>query len=368
MREFKGVLECMSDKLAFVREVSISFAQKRTDPFVLPDMVRQYRLRPGVFLEGTAQENRRGKSGVRELVRINGLEPEQWAKVPPFDQGTVIAPEEQVRLETGADNVPMRLVDLITPLGRGQRALIVAASRTGKTILLQQMAQAVAHNYPDTRVVVLLVDERPEEMTDMRRSVDGEVFGSSNDRSAESHLRVARLATEYVKRWVEAGEDVVLFLDSLTRLGRAFNRGQRSSGRTMSGGVDIKALEIPRQIFGAARKIEGGGSLTIVATILVNTGSRMDELIFQEFKGTGNMELMLDRSLVEERIFPAINIAKSGTRREELLWKDKTELLQLLRRYLSKFPPRQATQRLIEIIRKTPGNAALIKGIAAGAI
>jgi len=368
IRAYTGVLECLSKTLAFVRGVSLGFARRPADPFVPQRMIQQYRLRPGVLIEGLAQQNRRGKSAVREIVRVNGLTPAEWAEVPAFDSGTVIAPEEQIRLETDADNVSMRVVDLITPLGRGQRALIVAGARTGKTILLKQMAQSVTENYPDTRVVMLLVDERPEEITDMRRSVDGETFASSNDRDAESHLRVAQLTVEYVKRWVEAGKDVVLFLDSLTRLGRAFNRVQRNSGRTMSGGVDIKALEIPRQIFGAARKIEGGGSLTIVASILVDTGSRMDELIFQEFKGTGNMELMLDRLLVEERIFPAVNIAKSGTRKEELLWKDTTTLLQMLRRYLSKLPPRQATRRLIEIVRKTPDNAAIIKSIAEGAI
>jgi len=366
--EFSGVMECLSADVAFVRGVSLSFSRKASDPYVPRRLIEQNRLRPGVVIEGVYQQNWRGKNATREVHTVNGFPPEVWAKTTVFDQGTVIAPEEHLRLETDGDNVPMRMVDLVTPLGKGQRALIVAAARTGKTILIQQMARSVLENYPDAGVVILLVDERPEEITDMRRNVGGEVFGSSNDRDADSHLRVAKLTAEYVKRRVEAGEDIVLFIDSLTRLGRAFNRAQVTSGRTMTGGVDIKALEVPRQIFGAARKIENGGSLTIVASILVDTGSRMDELIFQEFKGTGNMEIVLDRKLVEERIFPAINIAKSGTRREELLWQDSTAPLQMLRRYLSKLPTREATQRLIEIVKKTSSNAALIKGIIEGSI
>ena len=319
-------------------------------------------------MEGVSQQSNQGRQVVSRIDKVNDLSLEAWSAALPFDQGTVIAPDEHLRLETDSDNVSMRMVDLTCPVGLGQRALIVAGARTGKTILLQQMAQAVTKAHPDMRVVMLLVDERPEEITDMRRTVDGQVFGSSNDHESDSHLRVARLTVEYVKRWVEAGRDVVLFVDSLTRLGRAFNRTQRSSGRTMSGGIDINALAIPRQIFGSARNIENGGSLTIVATILVDTGSRMDEVIFEEFKGTGNMELILDRALVDERIFPAINIAKSGTRREELLWGDATEPLQMLRRYLSKMSPRDATQRLIEVIRKTPSNAVLIKGILDGTV
>ena len=370
-RQVAGIIERASGGNAFVRALSVGIARRPSDPMVPRAMMQQYRLRAGVFVEGTTQRGP-GRQGSKKLVdeieKINGLTPDAWARVIEFDQGTVIAPKEQIRLETDGESVSMRVIDLLCPLGMGQRALIVAASRTGKTVLLKQMAQAIGKNYPEMRVVMLLVDERPEEITDMRRSVDGEVFGSSNDREAKSHLRIAQLTIEYVKRRVEAGENVALFLDSLTRLGRAFNRTQRSTGRTMSGGVDIKALEVPRRIFGAARNIEGGGSLTIVASILVDTGSRMDELIFQEFKGTGNMEIVLDRKLVEERIFPAINIAKSGTRREELLWQDSTETLQMLRGYLAKIPPNLAMRKLIDIIQKTSGNDALIRAIAEGAI
>ena len=367
-QEFAGILERVSSTQAFIRTPSISFARRASDPMITPPMMREFRLRPGVFIEGTSCRGKRGRTRVEQIETVNGLRPEAWAEVTQFDEGTVIAPEDQIVLETDADNISMRAVDIICPLGQGQRALIVAPARAGKTMLLMQMAQSVAKNYPDMRVVMLLVDERPEEITDMRRSITGEVFASSNDHDSASHLRIARLATDYVKRRVEAGEDVVLFLDSLTRLGRAFNREQRTSGRTMSGGVDIKALEIPRQIFGAARKIENGGSLTTVASILVNTGSRMDDLIFEEFKGTGNMEIVLERELADERIFPALSINKSGTRREERLWKESTNALQMLRRYLTKMPPRQSLEKLIEIIHRTPGNAQLIKGIAEGAI
>ena len=367
-RECVGVLECLPGDRAYVRAVSLGFARRPSDPFVPRRMISQCHLRAGVVVEGVSQQSNQGRQVVSRIEKVNDLSLDAWSAALPFDQGTVIAPDEHLRLETDSDNVSMRMVDLTCPVGLGQRALIVAGARTGKTILLQQMAQAVTKAHPDMRVVMLLVDERPEEITDMRRTVDGQVFGSSNDHESDSHLRVARLTVEYVKRWVEAGRDVVLFVDSLTRLGRAFNRTQRSSGRTMSGGIDINALAIPRQIFGSARNIENGGSLTIVATILVDTGSRMDEVIFEEFKGTGNMELILDRALVEERIFPAINIAKSGTRREELLWGDATEPLQMLRRYLSKMSPRDATQRLIEVIRKTPSNDVLIKGILDGTI
>ena len=366
--EFTGVFENAGRDAGFIREMSIGFMRRPTDPIMPRQMLHKLQLRNGAYIEGLSRQNRKGKAVVTDIQKINGLPPDEWMKTVPFDRGTVIAPEEHLVLEDETNDVSMRVVDLICPIGLGQRALIVSPARAGKTILLQKMAQSVANSQTGKRVVMLLVDERPEELTDMRRSVNGEIFGSSNDRDSESHLRVAQLAAEYAKRWVEAGEDVVLFLDSLTRLGRAFNRGQQGSGRTMSGGIDIKALEMPRKIFGAARKIENGGSLTIVATILVDTGSRMDEVIFEEFKGTGNSELVLDRSLVEERIFPAINIAKSGTRREELLWKGFTEALQMLRRYLSTLQARDATVKLIELVKKTPDNAALIRGIQNGSI
>ena len=254
----------------------------------------------------------------------------------------------------------MRIVDLFCPIGKGQRALIVSPPKAGKTMLMQQLAHAISRNHPAIELAVLLIDERPEEVTDMRRSIKGEVFASSSDSERGLHVRLAQLVLEYARRKVETGKDVVVLLDSLTRLGRAFNIHQRSSGRTMSGGVDARALEIPKRMFGAARKIEGGGSLTIIATALIQTESRMDELIFQEFKGTGNMELVLDRELADERIFPAINLGLSGTRREELLFGDAVYRHQDLRRAVSRMRPREAMLAIHKLLEKYPTNAELL--------
>ena len=258
----------------------------------------------------------------------------------------------------------MRVVDLLCPVGKGQRALIVSPPKAGKTILMQQFAQAISTNHPEIDLIVLLVDERPEEVTDMRRTIRGEVFASSNDSDRDSHVRIAKLVLEYAKRKSETGRDVVLLLDSLTRMGRAFNAAQRSSGRTMSGGVDIRALEIPKRIFGSARALEGGGSLTIIATALIETNSRMDELIFQEFKGTGNMELVLSRDLANDRIFPAINIQESGTRREELLFAHDTGRYQMLRRALNRMKPKDAMLTTLKMLERYPTNARLLDQIS----
>jgi transcription termination factor Rho len=258
------------------------------------------------------------------------------------------------------------VVDLLCPLGKGQRALIVSPPKAGKTMLVQQLARSISTNHPDITLMVLLVDERPEEVTDIRRTIHGEVFASSSDSDRENHVRLARLVLEYAKREVEIGKNVVLLLDSLTRMGRAFNAVQRSSGRTLSGGVDIRSLEIPKRIFGAARALEGGGSLTIVATALIETGSRMDELIFQEFKGTGNMELVLSRDLADGRIFPAIDITKSGTRREELLFGADTVAYQSLRRGLHRMKPREAMLTLLKAIEQNPTNRGLLSRLQSG--
>ena len=255
----------------------------------------------------------------------------------------------------------MRVVDLFCPLGRGQRALIVSPPKAGKTILMQQMAHAISTNYPDIDLALLLIDERPEEVTDMRRSIKGEVFASSSDAERGDQVRLAQLVLEYAKRKVETGRDVVLLLDSLTRLGRAFNIHQRGSGRTLSGGVDARALEIPKRIFGAARKLDNHGSLTIIATVLVETGSRMDELIFQEFKGTGNMELVLDRSLANERIFPAIDLPLSGTRREELLFGPDVSSHQALRRTVARRSPREAMLAVQKLLAQYRTNHLLLE-------
>ncbi len=270
-------------------------------------------------------------------------------------------PNRHLALETGPEPFGPRVIDLFTPIGLGQRGLIVAPPRTGKTILLQQIAHGITTNYPDVNLLVLLVDERPEEVTDMRRKIQGEVVASSNDRNIDSHVRLARLAMERAKRLVELGHDVVVLLDSITRLGRAFNSWTRSSGRVMSGGLDIRALQLPKQIFGSARNAEGGGSLTILATALVDTGSRMDEVIFQEFKGTGNMELILDRQLANQRIWPAVNLQESGTRKEELLIdQDSLEKIARLRRHLDSMPVGQDVKMLIQALRKHKSNRELL--------
>jgi transcription termination factor Rho len=375
---FTGLLEIDERRFGFLRRVSLALVPQPNDPFVAPPLIQQHNLRAGVLVEAELIPGTRGGQQVGTVLHVNGLEPAEWAKLPELESLVAVAPFEQIVLEasptraakskekmaTPADNTSMRVVDLISPLGKGQRALIVAQPRSGKTILLQQMAQAIARNHSEIHLIVLLLDERPEEVTDMRRAVQGEVFASSNDAPLESHLRLAQLATEYAKRKAECGEDVVVLLDSLTRTGRAFNLGQRGSGRTMSGGLDARALEIPRKIFGAGRKIENGGSLTIAATILVGTGSRMDEFIFEEFKGTGNMELVLDRALADQRIFPAINIPASGTRREELLFGKQTAHYQTLRRAIHGMPPREAMTTLLKAITTTPNNKALLKKIS----
>lgn len=378
---FTGLLEIDDPRLSinnegrghgFLRKVALALPAIQGDPFVHRNMIGEFKLRSGVMIEAEVIPGQRGGRQVDKILKINDSDPAAWAKLPELEALTAVSPAEHIVLETKPSrsvktqekekaDPSMRVVDLISPLGKGQRALIVAPPRSGKTILLQQIAQSIARNHPDIHLIMLLLDERPEEVTDMRRAVQGEVFASSNDAPLESHLRLAQLVTEYAKRKVECGDDVVLLLDSLTRTGRAFNLGQRSSGRTMTGGLDARALEIPRKIFGAGRQIEGGGSLTIVATILVGTGSRMDEFIFEEFKGTGNMELVLDRALADLRIFPAINIPASGTRREELLFGKKTAQYQALRRALHGMPAKEAMSTLLKAIAATPNNKALLE-------
>jgi transcription termination factor Rho len=294
---------------------------------------------------------------------IEGHAPDRYVNLPRFDELTAIDPHERLRLETGPEPMGMRVMDLLTPIGKGQRGLIVAPPRTGKTILLQQLAASVAKNHPEVHLLVLLVDERPEEVTDMRRSVHGEVIASSSDHSTEEHIRLAQLAVDRAKRIAEAGGQALILLDSLTRLARAYNKGS-NSGRTMSGGMDIKAMDIPKRLFGAARAFDEGGSLTVLATALIDTGSRMDELIFQEFKGTGNMEVVLDRRLSDRRVWPAIDIQQSGTRKEELLLDPQTlSRVTLLRRSLSDIKPVEAMESLVRQLAKYPDNAAFLEKI-----
>ena len=302
---------------------------------------------------------------IREVLEVEGLPPDEYSSVKTFDTLTPINPETWLRLETGQQPITTRVMDLLTPLGKGQRALIVAPPRSGKTVMLQQISQSVAENHPEVSLVMLLVDERPEEVTDMRRSVKGDVLASSLDCDVESHVRLSQLVVERCKRMAEAGKDVFLLMDSITRMARAFNKWVGNTGRTMSGGVDIKALDIPKKLFATARVFEEGGSLTIVATALIDTGSRMDELIFQEFKGTGNMELVLDRKLADRRVWPAIDISQSGTRREEKLLDPNTlNAVNVLRRTLSTMHHVDAMEKLTKQLGKFKSNREFITLIA----
>ena len=361
-----GVLEMHPNGYGFLRSAETNYVRERTDPFVPATMIERYKLREGVFLKVKVQAGRRQQGPrVREVDEVESMPPEEWANVKTFDQRTPINPESWLRLETGQQPITTRVMDILTPLGKGQRALIVAPPRTGKTVLLQQVSQAVSENHPELSLVMLLIDERPEEVTDMRRSVKGEVLASSLDCDVESHVRLSQLVIERCKRMAEAGKDVFLLMDSITRMARAFNKWVGNTGRTMSGGVDIKALDIPKKLFATARVFEEGGSLTIVATALIDTGSRMDELIFQEFKGTGNMELVLDRKLADRRVWPSIDISQSGTRREEkLLDPDTLHAVNMLRRTLSSMHHVDAMEQLTKQLAKFKSNREFISLIA----
>ena len=361
-----GTLEMHPNGSGFLRSADNNFNRERTDPFVPAQMIDRYRLREGVFIKSLVQPGRRQQGPrVREIEEVEGMPPDDYVNVKTFDQLTPINPETWLRLETGQQPLTTRVMDLLTPLGKGQRALIVAPPRTGKTVLLQHISQAVATNHPELTLVMLLVDERPEEVTDMRRSVKGDVLASSLDCDVESHVRLSQLVIERCKRMAETGKDVFLLMDSITRMARAFNKWVGNTGRTMSGGVDIKALDIPKKLFATARVFEEGGSLTIVATALVDTGSRMDELIFQEFKGTGNMELVLDRKLSDRRVWPAIDISQSGTRREEKLLDPNTlHAVNMLRRTLSSMHHVDAMEQLTKQLAKFKSNREFITLIA----
>jgi len=317
-------------------------------------IIRQFQLRPGVMLR--AQE--RGRT-IGRIETVEGRTLDEYTSTQAIADATVIDPTPMIKLEHDPKELTTRVIDILAPVGFGQRGLIVAPPRTGKTILMQNIARGIHANYPNVQLNLLLIDERPEEVTDMRRNVPGTVYASSNDNSIANHLDLAQLMIERCKRQVEFGADIVVLLDSLTRLGRSFNVGS-NSGKTLSGGVDARALEIPKRLFGAARKIENGGSLTIIATCLVDTGSRMDQVIFEEFKGTGNMELTLDRNVSNMRIYPALNIASSGTRKEEKLLGEKNLLAaRTVRRHLVNMPPNQAMKNLLEALQKYPTNQAL---------
>ncbi len=363
-RRVHGVLEMHPKGFGFLRNPARHYAAQPADPYVAAPLIKKFGLREGLLVSGPAEAAKKG-AGPR-LAHVEYLEGEAPDKYPTrnFDDLTPIDPHEQIVLETGTEPLTTRVMDLLAPIGKGQRGLIVAAPRTGKTILLQHIAQAVSRNHPEMHVMMLLVDERPEEVTEMRRSVKGEVIASSSDRDSASHVRTAELVVERGKRLAEQGKQAFVLLDSLTRLARAYNKNVGTSGRTMSGGIDIRALEVPKRLFGSARVFEEGGSLTVMGTALIETGSRMDDIIFEEFKGTGNMELVLDRRLSDRRIFPAMDITQSGTRKEErILPAEVLRRVVLLRRSLVSLNPVQAMESLIKKLAEYPSNAAFLERI-----
>ena len=361
-----GLLELHPNGYGFLRNPENNYARERSDPFVPGTMIERYQLRQGVMISGMVQQGRRQQGPrLREITHVEGISPENYSEVSAFEDLTAINPEQWLQLETESGPLTTRVMDLLTPLGKGQRALIVSPPRTGKTILLQHISTGIAANHPDLHLIMLLIDERPEEVTDMRRQVKGEVVASSLDQDIESHVRISQLIVDRARRLAEMGKDVFLLMDSITRLARAFNKWIGNTGRTMSGGVDIKAMDIPKKLFATARAFEEGGSLTIVGTALIDTGSRMDELIFQEFKGTGNMELVLDRKLADRRIWPSIDITQSGTRREELLHHpDILHAVTMLRRTLTSMHHVEAMEQLTRQLGKFKTNAEFIKLIA----
>lgn len=362
---YLGVVEINEKGFGFARKLNHEFSYEPRDPFLKPDEVKHYDLRPGLVIEGEYEEDQQGHRHIHSVEKINSKPPIIWQKTSRFELQTPIMPVDFIKLGYDPEDIEMRVIDLVAPIGKGQRALIVAPPRTGKTVLLKKIAKSLTTHHHDIHTCVLLVDERPEEVTDFIRTTDAKVFASSNDQQTQSHIRVSEMALGYVKRKAELGEDAVLLIDSLTRLGRAYNAGQSNSGRTLSGGLDIRALEIPKKIFGSARKIEGGGSLTIIATCLVETNSRMDDLIFEEFKGTGNMELVLDRELANDRIYPAINIGASGTRNEDKFIEDSLEERNMVRRYLLKKSPKESMNSLLKVLKNTESNEELLNQIAA---
>ncbi len=354
-----GIIDLL-ENYAFVR--TSGYLPGPNDVYVSMGLVRKFGLRKGDAVTGSIRQPKEGEQRQKfnPLVRvetINGLTPEESAKRLDFSKLTPLYPQERLRLETEGNNLTTRVIDLVAPIGKGQRGLIVSPPKAGKTMVLQAIANAITTNNPEVHLMVVLVDERPEEVTDMQRSVKGEVIASTFDKPAEDHTTVAELSIERAKRLVEMGHDVVILLDSMTRLGRAYNLSAPTSGRILSGGVDSAALYPPKKFFGAARNIENGGSLTIIATALVETGSRMDEVIFEEFKGTGNMELKLDRKLADRRIFPAVDIDSSGTRKEEILMSpDELKIIWTLRRVLHALDPQQAIELLLNKLRETKTN------------
>ncbi|MDO4222042.1 MAG: transcription termination factor Rho [Akkermansia sp.] len=360
-----GILEITGKGFGFIRTQDTGWAPSNDAVYVSADIISQYSLRPFVEVTGMAQKYERGHQLI-SVQAVNGMPPEEAAACPHFEDLKAVNPTHRLAFETQPSRYTTRTLDLVAPVARGQRGLIVAPPRTGKTTLLMHIAEGVRENYEeDIHLMILLVDERPEEVTEFKRTLPGvEIFASSNDSGVREHCRIAEMCIERAKRLVENGRHVLILMDSITRLARAYNNAERGSGRTMSGGIDARALETPRRLFAAARNTRNAGSLTILATALIETNSRMDELIFQEFKGTGNMELVLNRRIAEMYIYPAVDILKSGTRREELILPEMMlEKIRLIRRGLANYKPTEAMERLLFFLRKCPSNAQLLLDI-----
>jgi len=362
----EGVLELMPDRYGFLRSPAASYLAGPDDIYVSPSQIRRFNLRTGDTVSGLVRSPREGERyfALVKVEAINFDPPEEALEKVIFDNLTPLYPSERLRLETTSDNMTARVLDMLTPIGKGQRGLIVAAPRTGKTLILQNIANSIAVNHPEVVLIVLLIDERPEEVTDMVRSVKGEVVSSTFDEPATRHVQVAEMVIEKARRLVEHRRDVVILLDSITRLARAYNAVVPSSGKVLSGGVDANALQRPKRFFGAARNIEDGGSLSIIATALVETGSRMDDVIFEEFKGTGNSEIVLDRKMADRRMYPAVDINRSGTRKEELLLpRDELNRVWILRKVLSPLPPVEAMELILDKLAKTKTNKDFLEGM-----
>lgn len=359
-----GILEILPEGFGFLRVGGLT--PSSDDIYISPSQIRRFALRKGDMVSGQIRPPKEGEKyfALLRVEAVNGADPESAAKRVHFEDLIPLYPNSRLRLEHNPKDITTRLIDLIAPIGKGQRGLIVSAPKAGKTSILKKIANAVTTNHPEVILLVLLVDERPEEVTDMMRSVDGLVVSSTFDQPASNHIRVAEMVLERAKRLVEHGNDVLVLLDSITRLARAYNLEEPPSGRTLSGGVDPAALHNPKRFFGAARNIEEGGSLTIIATALIDTGSRMDDVIFEEFKGTGNMEIHLDRSIMERRIFPAVDISKSGTRKEELLIpREQLDRIWILRKLLSPLNPVDSIEFLLDKLSKTDNNADFLESM-----
>ncbi len=362
----KGVLEVLPDGYGFLRSVDYNYLPSPDDIYVSPSQIKKFSLRTGDTVSGQVRPPKEGERffALLRVEAVNDENPDTIRDRVLFDNLTPLYPNDRIKLETAPGEYAMRILDLLSPVGKGQRGMIVSPPKAGKTVLLQKMANSITRNHPEIKLMMLLIDERPEEVTDMERSVSAEVVASTFDEPPERHVQVSDMVLEKAKRLVEAKHDVVILLDSITRLARAHNTVVPHSGKILSGGVDANALHRPKRFFGAARNIEEGGSLTIIATALVETGSRMDEVIFEEFKGTGNMEIVLDRKLSDKRIFPAVDVNRSGTRKEEILMgEEELNRVWILRKFLSEFTPVEAMEFLMEKMRGTKANKEFLKSM-----